>query len=346
MQQTDGPAMQRVGPLAAALDVLRERGVDPQDAFTGLPIVLDDVNPDAMIPFGAALQLLANCEGITGLDHFGLIAGARRDHLSLGPIGQLMHHAPTLGDALRDYIRVQVGMSRGATVYSYPIDDCVTLGFGIYERHHAGAKAAYGLTMALGANLVRALSGGKANPIEIHFCHRPPKDPGVYERILKTKVLFDQYQSCLILPRSCLQMANPDADMARYQSMSTELAAMLRMGAVDPVVMLRHRMKPLFLQGEFSLAAVARKLEIHPRTLNRRLLDQGTSFAEIRDEARIHLAQELLALTDLPIGEVAAALSYSSHANFVRAFRRLAGLTPSMWRSQVEAHVFPDASAK
>ena len=95
-------------------------------------------------------------------------------------------------------------------------------------------------------------------------------------------------------------------------------------------------MKPILMQGEYSLEAVASRLDLHPRTLNRRLLDDGTSFAAIRDEVRFRLAQELLALTDLPIGDVAAALSFSSHGNFVRAFRRWAQATPTEWRARAE----------
>ncbi len=104
--------------------------------------------------------------------------------------------------------------------------------------------------------------------------------------------------------------------------------------AVNPAALLRHCMKPLLMQGEFTLDAIAKRVEIHPRMLNRRLFDEGTSFIAIRDEARFRLAQELLALTDLPIGDVAAALSFSSHGNFVRAFRRWGGITPSEWRSR------------
>ena len=108
----------------------------------------------------------------------------------------------------------------------------------------------------------------------------------------------------------------------------------MRKDAISLAMLLRHCMKPLLMQDEYALDAIARRLKIYPRTLNRRLLDEGTSFAEIRDEARFRLAQELLALTDLPIGDVAAALSYSFHGNFVRAFRRWGGMTPSEWRSR------------
>ncbi|WP_374546480.1 AraC family transcriptional regulator ligand-binding domain-containing protein [Rhodoblastus sp.] len=325
--------LQRVAGLSGAPALLRELGADPRDACAGLSFGPDDLQPDAMIPFGEAVQLLANCERVTGLEHFGLILGARHDHLSLGPIGQVMHVAPTLGDAIRDYIRVQIGLSRGAAVYSYPIGDDVAFGFGIYARHHPGVRQAYGFTMAVAANLVRALTGGKADLVEVLLCHRPPADPSHFERALGTRIRFDQYQSCVVFSRADLKRPNPNAHAARYEKLSAQLAAMMQVDGLDAAVLLRHRIKPLLMQGDFSLDAVARQLEMHPRTLNRRLLEGGTSFIAIRDEMRFRLAQELLALTDLPVGDIAAALSFSAHGNFVRAFRRWAGVTPTEWRS-------------
>lgn len=325
--------LQRVAGLSGAPALLRELGLDPRLAFTGLPFDPDDFQPDAMIPFADAMQLLANCEHATGLEHFGLLLGARSDHLSLGVVGQVMHAAPTLGDAIRDYIRVQIGLSRGATVYSYPIGEDVTLGFGVYARHHPGVRQAYGFAMAVAVNLVRALTAGKVHVAEVLLCHRPPADKAPFERLLGAKVSFDQYQSCILIPRADLIRPNPNANAARYEELSAQLAESLQVDGLDPGVLLRHRIKPLLMQGCFSLDAVARQLDLHPRTLNRRLRESGTTFIAIRDELRFRVAKELLALTDLPIGEIAGALSFSAHGNFVRAFKRWAGETPTDWRA-------------
>ena len=327
---------QRAAGLSGIPALLAELGVDPSRAFEGLSFAPGELTPDAMLPFGEAMQLLANCERLTGLEHFGVMLGTRHDHLSLGFIGEVMDVAPTLGEAIRDYVRVQIGLSRGAAVYSYPIGDDVTFGFGIYARHHPGVKQAYGFTMAVASNIVRALTGGRSNPGEVLLCHRFPANPGAFQRFLKAKPLFDQHQSCVIFPRRDLQVANPRADRARYKALSAQLDARIRPGGATSSALVLHKMKPILMQGEYSLEAVASRLDLHPRTLNRRLLDDGTSFAAIRDEVRFRLAQELLALTDLPIGDVAAALSFSSHGNFVRAFRRWAQATPTVWRARAE----------
>lgn len=334
----DKVPMQRAAGLAGAPALLAELGFDPRAACDGLSFSAETLVPDAYIPFSEALQLLANCARVSGHPHFGLLLGARCDHLCLGLVGELMQASPSLGEAVRLYIPAQIGLSRGATVYSYPVGQDVMLGFGIYARHHPGAAHAYDFTMAVAVNLVRALTGNRATVSEVLLCHRPPADPAAFEVILKAPVRFDQYQSCVVLPRADLRLPNPHADLDRQRSLMLQLAAALRIDPADPAAMLLHRMKPLLLQDACSLAAVAQRLEMHPRMLNRRLLEAGSSFLAIRDEVRARTAQKLLALTDLPVGEIASALSFSAHSNFVRAFRRWVGMTPSEWRSAALAH--------
>lgn len=216
--------LQRAAGLAGAAALLGELGCDPRKAYAGLSFAPQTLTPDTYIPFDEALQLLANCAQVSGHPHFGLLLGARYDHRSLGVVGELMHASPTLGEAVRLYIPAQIGLSRGATVYSYPVGDDVTLGFGIYARHHPGALHAYDFTMAVGVNLVRVLTGNRASVAEVLLCHRPPADPAVFEAILKAPVRFDQYQSCVVLPRADLRLANPHADPERQRVLLAQLA--------------------------------------------------------------------------------------------------------------------------
>ena len=336
----DAP-LQRAGPLAVIPTLLAELGVAPHDAFAGLTFGPAALTADARLPVLEAMQLLANCERLTGLEHFGVLVGARCDHSALGIIGRIMDTAPTLGDAMRDYERAQIGYSRGAVVYSLPVAGGVALGFGVYARHHPGAKQAYGLTMALGVIMVRKLTGGAAEPIEILLCHRPPADPGPFRRALRTNVRFDQVQSWLILRRRDLRLANPNADAARHRALTAELDTLMHGGAPGFATLIRHRLKPMLMQGDHALAAVARSVGLHARTLNRRLEEEGTSFAAIRDDVRFQVAQEFLAMTDIPVGDVAASLSFSSHASFVRAFRRWSGAPPTQWRAREMASALP-----
>jgi AraC-like DNA-binding protein len=80
------------------------------------------------------------------------------------------------------------------------------------------------------------------------------------------------------------------------------------------------------------MAAVAVEMGLHPRTLRRRLADEGETFEHLRDDVRFAVARELIELTGIPISEVADFLGFSSLAVFSRAFRRWSGASPLEWR--------------
>lgn len=87
-----------------------------------------------------------------------------------------------------------------------------------------------------------------------------------------------------------------------------------------------ERMLP---DGEASVQAVASNLGISPRTLQRRLADEGKTFDDIRDAARRARAMELVGKDRVPAASVANQLGFSDPRAFRRAFRRWTGTTPS-----------------
>jgi AraC-like DNA-binding protein len=84
--------------------------------------------------------------------------------------------------------------------------------------------------------------------------------------------------------------------------------------------------------GELSLDAAAHLLRLSPRTLQRRLREEGTSLQQIVDETRRHLASRMLIESELGIAKVASALGFSEPAGLHRAFKRWTGMTPAAYR--------------
>ena len=69
-----------------------------------------------------------------------------------------------------------------------------------------------------------------------------------------------------------------------------------------------------------------------PRTLRRRLLDEGTSYRALCDEAREALAEELLAAPLLAVERIAERLGYANASSFILAFKRWKGQPPQAYR--------------
>jgi len=85
--------------------------------------------------------------------------------------------------------------------------------------------------------------------------------------------------------------------------------------------------------GEHRLEEAARALGCSARSLQRRLDDEGTTFRELVDDARVSAAIPLLVDTDEKLGAIAARLGFSSLATFSRLVRRVTGRAPSAFRS-------------
>ncbi len=85
-----------------------------------------------------------------------------------------------------------------------------------------------------------------------------------------------------------------------------------------------------------SAPAVASELGLKPRTLNRLLSKEGTSFIRLLKDARYESAQQLLRDPSAPILSVAWSLGYADASAFSRAFRGWSGMTPTEWRQAAE----------
>jgi len=81
-----------------------------------------------------------------------------------------------------------------------------------------------------------------------------------------------------------------------------------------------------------SAAAVAGALNVSVRTLQRRLVDAGTSFRELSDAVRSQLAEGYLGDPKVSITEVTFLLGFSEESAFSRAFHRWTGESPGRWR--------------
>ncbi|MFG2551150.1 helix-turn-helix transcriptional regulator [Streptomyces sp. NPDC048581] len=81
-----------------------------------------------------------------------------------------------------------------------------------------------------------------------------------------------------------------------------------------------------------SLGEVARFLALHPRTLQRRLAEEGAGFDQLRDEALRELAHQYLTESSLSMSHVALALGFSEQSALTRACRRWFGKTPTAIR--------------
>lgn len=80
--------------------------------------------------------------------------------------------------------------------------------------------------------------------------------------------------------------------------------------------------------------AVARALDLSPRTLQRHLQGENTSLRDLAADVRIAVAKEMLAHTEASIAEIATAVGFSRATSFTRAFTAATNETPQAFRKR------------
>jgi AraC-like DNA-binding protein len=151
---------------------------------------------------------------------------------------------------------------------------------------------------------------------------------------LRMPVVYGQAHNALEMDRRLLDLKLQGAFETLHRQAEQLVARRLaeRPPAPSAALRLEHAMerRPALLgQG---IEHAARALDLHPRTLQRRLADEGLRFAELQATLRLKLAKAWLADPSLDIETVSERLGFADRRSFTRAFSRWTGVTPSAFR--------------
>ena len=273
----------------------------------------------------------------TGIAHIGLLVGLRFD-LSRhhGPIGRLMMTAPTLRQALLDYVAWQPGYSSGAIVYLQEFGDECAFGYGTFAAAAPGSRILHDLVIGVGMRMLQLLSGGQVRPVEIHFSNRQPEDLASYRMLLPFEKKFSQNRTCFFLGSEQLSLPIKGGNALERRELLEKIESAIWPSPPTLTQRVNHSLRHVLHYNKPTMPFVAAELGIHPRTLRRRLADENTTFEALRNEMRFALTCELLEMTELSVGEIAEFLAFASPGVFSESFRRWSGSSPSAWRKQCQ----------
>lgn len=323
----------RVGALIVVPQILRDLGVEPAPVLARArlePNALRDA--ENAISFVQLGELMEACVAATGHPHFGLLIAERTSSAVFGLIGQLMRSAPTLKDAILDLCGNQQRYIRGAVAYLTVQEDTAFWGYAVHMPGIAAIEQIGDGAVGIAFNMVREFVS--VAPDGVLLSRYAPEDLTPYRGFFGAPVQFNSEQNAVAFPARLLATPVGTADPGRRRTLLKSVASYwtVREPSVADRVIRELRARIVFL--DTALEEVADHLEMHPRTLNRRLHADGTSFRTLLNRARFETAQQWLRGTRMEITSIALALGYADLSAFSHAFQRWAGTAPTEWRKR------------
>lgn len=319
----------RVGSLTEIPALLRSLGADPEPILADAGLTpLSLAQPEYRIDFGALGRLMACGAEATGHPQFGLLVGRAASLSRMGLLGELARNCATLGEALELLTTHQQMHSSGALTFMLKRAPVVDLGYAVYYPGVDAIPHLAEAALATSFNCVRELVGPGWRPTEVLLAHARPASTLLHRQFFGVEPRFDCDISAMRFPEHWLARPIHDAKPERKR------VALARAEAMSPSIVLRayRGLRVLLIQGKCSGDDLAQRLAMHRRTLNRRLRQSGTTFQAILDDVRFEVGRQLLTYTEMGMDDIAASLGYASPSAFMRAFRRVAGVTPRWWR--------------
>src|SRR5215204_1528681 len=334
-QVAAAPGDIHLGVASGSWTVLRDLGADPEQVIEDGghdPRIFD--GPENFLSHAALGRLYQHCAERTNCPHFGLLVGEKASVSSLGLVGMLMKFSDTLDEALRVLEAHLKIINRGAIVHVERHADTVILSYSVYEP--GGGEGVAQLSdgaLAAALRVICELCGPKLEPSEVLIPRRQPADLEPYRRVFRAPIRFNEEAAALVFPAQWLDTPVPYSDPAAHEALKLRLIAIEKAAGVDLRDQLLRMLRIALVKTKSSASAMARRLAMHRRTLNRHLKGEGMEFRTLSDAVRFAVASQLLSDTDIPLAKIAAVLDFSEPAAFTRAFRRWSGRVPSSWRA-------------
>ncbi|QFZ18197.1 AraC family transcriptional regulator [Saccharothrix syringae] len=299
----------------------------------GLPPAALDVD-DLLVPdraLTAVLELAA--EGLRCPD-LGLRVAARQDFGMLGPLALAIQNSPTVADALECASRYLFVHARSLSLTlvddPYGAPDVAALRYGLPVRPVPAQAVDLGLGFL--HRSIGFLLGDRYRLRSVELPHTPAAPLSVYEEFFQAAVHIGREAPMLRLPRALAHEPLPGGDERTWRLALAFLAEQSPGEDASTAARVRAVLTRSLGTMPPEVGVVARLVTLHPRTLQRRLASEGTTFAAVLDEVRREAAERYLTTTRMPMSQVAGLLGLSEQSALSRCCRRWWGTTPSAVR--------------
>lgn len=315
--------------VLAFLAYLVQRDVPTQDIAATSGLSVEQVLSDANIGISEAqLNLLWNAA--TDLTHdplFGLHLGESFQLSAIGAVGEIIKTSKTVGEALTIAATFTPVITTAFGMEVRKTSDVVRINF-IQTRvdSNPAIRQIVDFLLVFTTHELNGLLLRKILPTSIVYPFRI-SSPDEYLRIFRSTPTTKDDLIQIDFPRDVWDTPIITADFDMQRNLLEKLAGDADQRATFQAKIMDYLLKNSF-RGILSLEDVAANFNTAPRSLQRKLQDDGTTFQQIADTVRKTLALHYLEAGHYKMKEISTLLGYNEVSAFSRAFKRWTGKAP------------------
>ncbi|MCJ8160325.1 AraC family transcriptional regulator [Acinetobacter zhairhuonensis] len=335
--------------LRGYVDVMQQLGTDPMPLFDKHEISLADLQDEnSWIKHTSLIQLLEESSQRANCPDLGLRISAHQDIRILGVLGVIMQSATTFremikfstdllflhGPALQLHMNEQVAdlLDQNHEVIEISFDIQPTQSVNIFSK-----RQSLDLGLAVCHRVLKYLSGEQYQLLKVALPHHPIASLNTYKRFFNADVVVGQSRAALYLHKSMLNIQFNSADRGLREIVDSYLEQSFRSQQGSIVERVQHAIRINLSSPKANKIDVAKLLAMHPRSLQRKLSESGTSFDEIKDQLRQQLFLQYLVDSKATMTQITSALGFSEQSTLSRACKKWFGMSPRELKIKVES---------
>jgi len=326
----------RAAGMRGAAGLLRERGVAIEPLMDRLQIPRAAlVDEELRISLPAYGQLLEEASEATQCPDLGLQIAERQDIGILGPLAIAMRNAATIGEAMQVASGFMHAHSSGIRLSLHadtPVRGQTSLRITLITPSWLSRRQLLDICLVDLHHFMVFLAQSPPPLIAVTLPHQPLAPAERYAKAFGHPVDFGRPHAELIIASGLLEQSLVGAVSALHR-LSLEY---LRLAFEGGGKTMREQVEEILRRALSSTRGrrevVARLLGLHPRTLQRRLEEEGVSFSQLADAMRREQARHWLTESEVPLSHVADILGLADQAVLCRNCARWFGRSPAAIR--------------
>ncbi|MCP1603590.1 AraC-like transcriptional regulator QhpR [Pseudomonas citronellolis] len=306
------------------------QGLEPQPLLAEIGLPNDAV--DSLISGAQFVALLELCATRSHNPLFGLQLGLHQGPKALGSLLYVVKSTSTLGQVLEAVTQYFHFHSTGADLHLERQGGAARLLYDVTDGDVIAVRQTVELAMGICARLIQDLLGHPWKPLGLQLRHPVGEKPSAYRHLLGVTPHFGSPVNAWVFDESLLESPLSAIDEGFHELAKGHIAELAQFTLQELPSYVKKLLRRQLPNTQATVDQVAEQMKISPRSLQRYLQSENTSFQKLLDETRQSMATRYMCDSSVSLTQLSELLGYSDLSAFSRAFTRWNGMSPQKWK--------------